>query len=82
MNPLPIRLATAEDLPAVRAICLATCTDPALLANPKALYLVFADFYLNEEQGHCFVATENGRVVGYRLYFLSSFSRKKFARRP
>lgn len=76
MNPITIRLATIEDLPAVRSICLATCTDPDLLANPKILYLLFADFYLNEEQGHCFVATENGQVVGY---ILSSFSQKKFA---
>jgi len=77
MNGILIRPATIADLPEVRRICRLTCTDPNLLAKPKTLYLLYADYYLNEEQGHCFVATDQGQVVGY---ILSSLSDKAFAR--
>jgi ribosomal protein S18 acetylase RimI-like enzyme len=75
MGPVTIRLATIQDLPSVRAICLATCTDDYLREHTKTLYLLYADYYLNEEQGHCFVAVSEGKVVGY---ILSSFSQKSF----
>jgi ribosomal protein S18 acetylase RimI-like enzyme len=75
METVVIREATLEDLPSIRRICWATCTDEHLLKNPKTLYLIFADYYLNEEQGHNFVAVANGEVVGY---ILSSWDRKAF----
>jgi ribosomal protein S18 acetylase RimI-like enzyme len=77
MEPILIRKATIEDLSQVREICRETCTDPFLLSHPKTLYLLYADYYLNEEQGHCFVATAAGKVVGY---ILSSFDQKAYAK--
>ena len=77
MPPVLIRPATIADLPAVRRICLATCDDPQLLAQPKVLYLLYADYYLNEEAKHCFVATLEGQVIGY---VLASFDQKHFAK--
>jgi ribosomal protein S18 acetylase RimI-like enzyme len=77
MEPITIRKATIEDLPAVREICKITCTDPYLLEHLKTLYLLYADYYLNEEQGHCFVALAKGKVIGY---ILSSFDQALFNR--
>jgi ribosomal protein S18 acetylase RimI-like enzyme len=77
MNGIVIRPATLADLPEVRQICLLTCTDPDLLKQPKTLYWLYADYYLHEEMGHCFVATFQGHVIGY---ILSSFSQPSFAK--
>ena len=77
MEPILIRKATIEDLPQVREICRATCTSPYLLEHPKTLYLLYADYYLNEEQGHCFVALVHGKIIGY---ILSSFDQASFVR--
>jgi Acetyltransferases len=73
-----IREATLSDLPEVRRICLATCTDSYLLSHPKVLYLLYADYYLIEETTHCYVTIQEGHLVGY---ILSSLSRKDFAKK-
>ena len=65
MEPITIREATIEDLPSIREICKITCTNPYLLEHLKTLYLLYADYYLNEEQGHCFVALAHGTRKGY-----------------
>src|SRR5574344_2749326 len=75
MEPITIREATIEDLPSIREIFKITCTNPYLLDHLKTLYLLYADYYLNEEQGHCFVALAHGKVIGY---ILSSLDRKTF----
>jgi len=77
-NPVLIRPAQLGDLPEVRSICLKTCTDPHLLSRPKVLYLLYADYYLYEEIGHCFVAEVDGHIIGY---ILSSESGKAFTRK-
>jgi hypothetical protein len=73
MNGIVIRPATLADLPEVRQICLLTCTDPDLLKQPKTLYWLYADYYLHEEMGHCFVATlPRPRHRLHPLVFLSA----------
>ncbi len=62
-----IRPYEAKDAEAVRSICLATCSDPFLLENTDVLWAKYADYYINEEPETCFVAEEDGRVLGYLL---------------
>ncbi len=52
----------------IRAICLETCFDKYLLEHSDVLYLIYADYYMNEEPNNIFVATnEQDKAVGYIL---------------
>jgi ribosomal protein S18 acetylase RimI-like enzyme len=64
---IQIRQAKAEDLPSVRRICFVTCTDEKMRQYPEALSLVYADYYLEHEIEHCFVACDGEKVIGYIL---------------
>lgn|SRR5574344_434577 len=73
---MEIRKIRIEDLNDIRYICLKTADNYAA-KDEKAMMLLYADYYVENERDTSFVAVDNGKVVGY---LLASFSFKKYKR--